>query len=191
MSEPSIAPVERYVEELWERDANRPPAHGRRTAVDAHRRRTSPRCPGTATLTADDTERILRELAGTELFERLHAEREIDFSFGWVDRARLRANAFHQRGALSLSLRIIPFEIPSMDELGLPEAARPARAAAAGPHPRHRSDRCRQVDIARFDARLDQHEPARVTSSRSKTRSSTCTGTSAPRSTNARSGSTP
>jgi twitching motility protein PilT len=121
MSEPSVTPVEHYVEALWERDATdllltvgSPPLmriDGNLTPV-----------PGTETLTADDTERIVHELCGDELFDRLHQDREIDFSFGWVDRARLRANAFHQRGALSLSLRIIPFEIPTMEELGLPGA---------------------------------------------------------------------
>jgi len=119
MTEPSIAPVESYVEELWERDATdllltvgAPPLmriDGNLTPV-----------PGAAPLTSDDSEKIISELAGSELFERLHRDREIDFSFGWADRARLRANAFHQRGALSLSLRIIPYEIPSMADLGLP-----------------------------------------------------------------------
>jgi twitching motility protein PilT len=121
MSEPSIAPVERYVQELWERDATdllltagAPPLmriDGALTPV-----------PGAAPLTPDDTERIVSELSGSELFERLHRDREIDFSFGWEDKARLRANAFHQRGALSLALRIIPYEIPTMDELNLPPA---------------------------------------------------------------------
>jgi twitching motility protein PilT len=122
MSEPSIKPVESYVEALWERDATdllltvgAPPLmriDGDLTPV-----------PGTERLTADDTERIIGELCGEELRARLHEDREIDFSFGWIDRARLRANAFHQRGALSLSLRIIPFEIPTMEELGLPHAS--------------------------------------------------------------------
>ena len=122
MSEPSVAPVESYVEELWNRDATdllltvgAPPLMRIDGALTP--------APGSAVLTPADTERIVSELAGSELFERLHREREIDFSFGWLDRARLRANAFHQRGALSLSLRIIPYEIPTLDDLCLPSAA--------------------------------------------------------------------
>jgi twitching motility protein PilT len=122
MSEPSVAPVERYVEELWKRDATdllltvgAPPLMRIDGALTP--------APESAVLTSADTERIVTELAGSELSERLHREREIDFSFGWLDRARLRANAFHQRGALSLSLRIIPYEIPTMDDLCLPSAA--------------------------------------------------------------------
>jgi twitching motility protein PilT len=119
MSQPNVEPVEAYVEELWDRDATdllltvgAPPLmriDGLMTPVD-----------GAGVLTADDTERIISELLGVDLRSRLEQDREIDFSFGWKDRARLRANAFHQRGALSLSLRIIPYEIPTMEELGLP-----------------------------------------------------------------------
>ena len=47
---------------------------------------------------------------------------EIDFSFGWRHVAHLRGNAFNQRGAPALSLRMIPNQIPTFDELGLPEA---------------------------------------------------------------------
>jgi twitching motility protein PilT len=47
---------------------------------------------------------------------------EVDFSFSWRDKARIRANAFYQRSACSLSLRRIPMEIPTPEELGLPAA---------------------------------------------------------------------
>jgi twitching motility protein PilT len=50
----------------------------------------------------------------------LEAEREVDLSFAWGEYARFRANAFHQRGNVSLALRLIPFTIPTFDELGLP-----------------------------------------------------------------------
>jgi twitching motility protein PilT len=52
------------------------------------------------------------------------ASHEVDFSFNWQGRARFRGNAFVQRGSRSLALRLIPFEIPSFDELGLPETVR-------------------------------------------------------------------
>ena len=46
--------------------------------------------------------------------------REVDFSFSWRDLARIRANAFYQRGQCSLSLRRIPMQIPTPTELGIP-----------------------------------------------------------------------
>jgi twitching motility protein PilT len=57
---------------------------------------------------------------GSELGERLHEEREVDFAFGWRDRARMRGNAFHQQGTVAMALRLIPREIPTFEDLGLP-----------------------------------------------------------------------
>ena len=54
-------------------------------------------------------------------FERL---RQIDFSFGWRGEARIRGNAFMQRGHPALALRIIPDRIPTLDELGVPPQVR-------------------------------------------------------------------
>jgi twitching motility protein PilT len=45
---------------------------------------------------------------------------EYDFSFSWRDNARVRGNAFTQRGVTAVALRMIPRDIPSMDMLGLP-----------------------------------------------------------------------
>src|SRR6476646_11232508 len=112
MSEPDVAPVAAYVERLWELGASdllltaeSPPL----VRVDGQLRPIE----GEPVLGRDDTERVVRQLLGPDLFATLQADREVDFSFGWLDQARLRANAFHQRGAISLALRIIPFEIPS------------------------------------------------------------------------------
>ncbi len=45
---------------------------------------------------------------------------ELDFSFGLKGLARFRANVFNQRGATACVLRLIPFEIKSFNQLGLP-----------------------------------------------------------------------
>ena len=76
---------------------------------------------GAPVLSREDTERIVTSLLPAEVKEEFLREKDADFSFGWDDRARFRANAFVQRGAMGLSLRLIPFRIPSFDELGLPE----------------------------------------------------------------------
>jgi len=76
---------------------------------------------GAAPLTRDDTERIVTSLLPVESSEEFIREKDADFSFGWEERARFRANAFVQRGAMGLSLRLIPFRIPTFEELGLPE----------------------------------------------------------------------
>ena len=53
----------------------------------------------------------------------LEEHQDVDFSLSWQDKARLRGSAFHQRGELALALRMIPSEIPSFEELGLPPIA--------------------------------------------------------------------
>ncbi|HEY3672881.1 MAG TPA: type IV pilus twitching motility protein PilT [Acidimicrobiia bacterium] len=74
-------------------------------------------------LTSDDTERLVSNLLGTELGDRFKAEYEVDFAFSWGDRGRFRGNAFHQRGCAALALRLIPFQIPTFEQLGLPPIA--------------------------------------------------------------------
>ena len=66
-------------------------------------------------------EELVHSVMGEQLVERFIEEREIDFAFSWKDRARLRCNAFHQRETCSLALRMIPYEIPTFEELGLPD----------------------------------------------------------------------
>lgn len=50
-------------------------------------------------------------------------ERQIDFAFSWGEAARFRANAFYQLGRPAIALRLIPTQIPSPEEVGLPVAA--------------------------------------------------------------------
>ncbi len=71
-------------------------------------------------LTGEEIEVIARTQISDQYGDRLHLGREVDFSFSWRERARIRASAFYQRNACSLSLRRIPMDIPPPDELGLP-----------------------------------------------------------------------
>jgi twitching motility protein PilT len=75
---------------------------------------------GEKALSADDTERIILSMVDEEQRRILHDDRQVDFSFEWEGNARLRANAFYQRDALAIALRMIPHVIPSFDDLGLP-----------------------------------------------------------------------
>ncbi len=46
---------------------------------------------------------------------------ELDFSFDYQSKARFRVNIFRQRGYTAVALRLIPFKIPALEELGLPQ----------------------------------------------------------------------
>lgn len=48
-------------------------------------------------------------------------DKEFDFSFAFGDMGRFRVNAFHERGNLAAALRLIPNEILSIEQLGLPQ----------------------------------------------------------------------
>jgi twitching motility protein PilT len=74
-------------------------------------------------LTGDEIDKIARPLLNREQEEIFAEHFDVDFSFSWLDKARLRGSLFTQRGQPSLALRIIPAGIPSFDELGLPAAA--------------------------------------------------------------------
>lgn len=51
-------------------------------------------------------------------------DKEFDFSFAFGDLGRFRVNAFHERGNLAAALRLIPNEILSVEQLGLPEVVK-------------------------------------------------------------------
>jgi twitching motility protein PilT len=83
-------------------------------------------------LSGQEIELIARTQLRDQYGDRLHLGREVDFSFSWRNRARIRANAFYQRGQCSLSLRRIPMRIPTPSELHLPEALAPILRSPSG-----------------------------------------------------------
>ena len=65
--------------------------------------------PGLAALTSHDVERLLGELVDLRADDA--GRHEQDFSVSWRDLARVRGNAFSQRGQTAVALRIIPRRI--------------------------------------------------------------------------------
>jgi twitching motility protein PilT len=75
---------------------------------------------GAAVLMPSDTAAMLGQLLTEPQLDDFAAGREFDFSFGFRDLARIRGNAFHAQGNIAIALRIIPAEIPTMEQLNLP-----------------------------------------------------------------------
>jgi twitching motility protein PilT len=73
-----------------------------------------------AALTPFDTDSLLNEILTPAQSSTWDVTREFDFSFTWRDQARIRGNAFSQRGHTSVALRMVPRRVPTMAELGLP-----------------------------------------------------------------------
>ena len=64
--------------------------------------------------------------------DEFYAEHEFDFAFDWQGNARVRGNAYIQRGSVAVALRIIPSRIPQMAELEMPDMIRKMVEAPSG-----------------------------------------------------------
>ena len=73
-------------------------------------------------LTSVEIDRIIDSLLDDEQREELEAQSQVDFSFGLQGVGRFRANAFSQRNSYALALRVVPFRVRSLEELGLPRS---------------------------------------------------------------------
>src|SRR6195256_1790147 len=71
-------------------------------------------------MTPAETKQLAYSVMTDSQKHRFEENLELDFSFGLKGLARFRANVFNQRGATSAVSRLIPFEIKSFNQLGLP-----------------------------------------------------------------------
>src|ERR1700730_8341167 len=73
-------------------------------------------------LTPPDTERMARDVLDAGQMIELEDRRHVDFALTWRGKARIRGNAFFQRGSVAIAFRLLPLLIPGFDVLGVPEA---------------------------------------------------------------------
>ncbi len=71
-------------------------------------------------LTEEAVEALIFAILDEDQKQILLKDKEFDFSFAFGDLGRFRVNAFHERGNLAAALRLIPNEILSIEQLGLP-----------------------------------------------------------------------
>ncbi|RWZ59930.1 type IV pilus twitching motility protein PilT [Halobacillus fulvus] len=76
---------------------------------------------GKEVLKPEDTETMVQEILTEELWEKLKSAGELDFSYGIPGVSRFRVNAYHQRNCMAMAVRVVPTEIPSLDELFMPD----------------------------------------------------------------------
>ena len=67
-----------------------------------------------------DTLQIAYSILTEQQKKRYETEDELDFSFGVQNLSRFRGNVFKQRGCVAMAIRQIPYEITSVDKLGMP-----------------------------------------------------------------------
>ena len=74
-------------------------------------------------ITPPIAEKLAREAISDRDWEKLHSERQVDFSFGIKDVGRFRGNIYFQRGTLAAVYRHVKTELPTIEQLGLPDIA--------------------------------------------------------------------
>jgi twitching motility protein PilT len=67
-----------------------------------------------------DTQRLIYRILSTEQQKQLEIKRQIDLSYALPGLARFRLNVYFQRESLAAAFRLIPMELKTLDELGLP-----------------------------------------------------------------------
>jgi twitching motility protein PilT len=71
-------------------------------------------------LTPKDTLALAYSILTENQKKRFETEDELDFSFGVQNLSRFRGNVYKQRGCVAMAIRQIPYEIISIEKLGLP-----------------------------------------------------------------------
>jgi len=73
-----------------------------------------------AVLNPRDTLQLSYSILTEAQKKRFETEDELDFSFGVQNLSRFRGNVYKQRGCVAMAIRQIPYEIISVEKLGLP-----------------------------------------------------------------------
>jgi len=82
--------------------------HGRLKELDTER------------LVPEDTEGFLQAITPERFLQEFQTTGSADFGYSFQDKGRFRVAVFRQRGNVSLSLRLIPMRLMTLEEIGLP-----------------------------------------------------------------------
>jgi twitching motility protein PilT len=74
-------------------------------------------------LTPNVVAAIVSDILTPEAKERLDVEKDVDLAMDAPGYGRVRLNIYMQRGSWCIACRLIPLEVPNLDDLGLPAAA--------------------------------------------------------------------
>src|SRR4030095_12872499 len=80
----------------------------------------------------DDMVAMAAAVIPTAHREKFKERHEMDLAYSVVGLGRFRCNAFQQRGTIGMIFRVIPFGVPSIDELALPPVLKRVAAAERG-----------------------------------------------------------
>ena len=72
--------------------------------------------------TTEQMDAWIRPILGDERTADLEAKRQLDFCHKDAELGRFRTNVFFERKGLNAVLRLVPYEIPNLTDIGLPES---------------------------------------------------------------------
>src|SRR5712692_6538901 len=72
-------------------------------------------------LAAEQCEALVFSIMSEEQKKTFSERLDCDFSFGITGLARFRINVFRQRASVAAAFRRIPYQIPSTEQIGLPQ----------------------------------------------------------------------
>ncbi len=73
---------------------------------------------------ADTAAALATIMVGSHVDQEFESEGEADLSYSIADVSRFRVNAFRQRGSVSIVCRVIPYQVRTIEDLGLPPVIR-------------------------------------------------------------------
>ncbi|MFD1736023.1 type IV pilus twitching motility protein PilT [Bacillus salitolerans] len=76
---------------------------------------------GKEALKPEDTENMAKSIVPEDLWVSFLDKGELDFSYGIPGVSRFRVNTYKQRSCISLAIRVVPTQIPTLEDLKLPE----------------------------------------------------------------------
>jgi twitching motility protein PilT len=78
------------------------------------------RLEGFESFTPEDTQQLLYRILSSEQQKQLELNRQLDFSHSIPGLARFRVNVYFQRESICAAFRLIPAELKTLEELGIP-----------------------------------------------------------------------
>src|SRR6478672_1585973 len=118
-------PAANSIDELLERmvEANASDLHVTTGTPPAIRVRGEvERLEGFDALTAEQTQQLLYRILSSEQQKHFELGRQLDFSYSIPDLARFRVNVYFQRESIGAAFRLIPTELKTLEELGIPDS---------------------------------------------------------------------
>src|ERR671938_468311 len=80
------------------------------------------RLDGYEPLTAEDTQQLLYRILSSERQKQFEIKRQLDFSHSIPGLARFRVNVYFQKESIGAAFRLIPDELKTLEELGIPSS---------------------------------------------------------------------